>query len=189
MKDYCRKNSAESEKNHREPRMPLLPLEQMPKKTLQMILADGPTNSLNINKMMAHAENSVRHYMRLGSSLLSQVKLDASLRELCILRVATLCDSYYEWHQHEKIARQVAVTEEKIAAVKIGPDAVCFNQLERLVLRYTDEVTKQVKSSDATFDELAQHFDYRELAELTLVVGFYNMIARFLENTEVQLES
>jgi len=172
----------------RGPRLPLVPVEQMPEKTRKMILAGGPTNSLNINKMMAHAENSVRHYMRLGSSLLSQVKLDAHLRELCILRVAALCDSYYEWYQHEKMAREAGVPEEKIAGVKIGPDEGCFSEPERLVLEYTDEVTIKIKSTDETFYKLAEHFDHRELAELTLIIGFYNMVARFLENTEVQVE-
>ncbi|OPX86329.1 MAG: Carboxymuconolactone decarboxylase family protein [Pelotomaculum sp. PtaB.Bin104] len=172
----------------KEPRLPLLPVEQMPEKTQKMILADGPTNSLNINKMMAHAESCVRHYMRLGSSLLSQLKLDAVLRELSILRVATLCNSNYEWYQHEKIARAAGAPEEKIAGAKIGPEADCFNELERLVLKYTDEVTRRVKSTNKTFNALAGYLDHRELAELTLVIGFYNMVARFLENTEVQIE-
>jgi len=170
------------------PRLPLFPVEQMPEKTRRMILADGPTNSLNINKMMAHAENCVRHYMRLGSALLSQVKLDACLREISILRVATLCNSYYEWYQHEKMARKAGVSEEKIAGVKIWPESNCFDELEQLVLKYTDEVTLQVKSSDETFYALAEHLDHRELVELTLSIGFYNMVARFLENTEVQIE-
>lgn len=169
-------------------RLSLLPVEQMPEKTRKMIQAEGPTNSLNINKMMAHAENSVRHYMRLGSSLLSQAKLDARLRELSILRIATLCNSYYEWYQHEKMAREVGVPAEKIAAVKTGPEGECFNSLERLVLKYTDEVTLQVKSTDETFNALKEVLNHRELVELTLTIGFYNMVARFLENTEVQVE-
>jgi len=169
-------------------RLPILPVEQMSAKTRKMILADGPTNSLNINKMMAHAENSVRHFMRLGSSLLSQAKLDARLRELSILRIATLCESYYEWYQHEKMAIDVGVPEEKIAGVKKGPDTDCFNDLERRVLKYTDEVTLQVKSADDTFYALASQLSHREMVELTLTIGFYNMVARFLENTEVPVE-
>ncbi|MDF9410089.1 carboxymuconolactone decarboxylase family protein [Pelotomaculum isophthalicicum JI] len=188
MTGVCKGKSNTKRDEKREPRLPLVPVEEMPEKTRKMILASGPTNSLNINKMMAHAENSVRHYMRLGSSLLSQVKLDARLRELSILRVAILCDSYYEWYQHEKMAREAGVPEEKIAGVKIGPDEECFSGLERLVLEYTDEVTVKVKSTDETFRKLAERFDHRELVELTLIIGFYNMVARFLENTEVQVE-
>ena len=172
----------------KEPRMRILTVEEMPAKTRQMIQGDGPTNSLNINKMMAHAETCVRHYMRLGSALLSQLRLDPVLRELSILRVATLCDSYYERLQHEKIAGTVGVSEEKIQGVRISTNEPCFSELERLVLQYTEEVTKEVKSTEETFSKLTGHFSQREIAELTLLIGFYNMVARFLENTEVQME-
>lgn len=78
--------------------------------------------------------------------------------------------------------------EEQITAVKEGIDSPVFNDLEKAVLRYTDEVSLNVKSSDETFNELAGNMSHRELVELTLTIGFYNMVARFLENTEVQIE-
>lgn len=172
------------------PRLTVLPLEQMPAKTRDMITGGkSGLSGLNINKMMAHAENSVRHFMRFGNSLLTQAELDERLRELVILRVATLCRSHYEWYQHEILARKVGVPEEQIAAVKEGPDSPEFNELEKVVLRYTEEVTLIVKSSDETFNELAKHLNQRELVELTLTIGFYNLVARFLENTEVEVEN
>ncbi|MCL6477269.1 MAG: carboxymuconolactone decarboxylase family protein [Peptococcaceae bacterium] len=170
-------------------RLPLLPLEEMPEKTREMITGGkSDLKGLNINKMMAHAENSVRHFMRLGNSLLTQAKLDARLRELAILRIATLCRSRYEWYQHEILARKAGVPEEQIAAVKQGADSPAFNDLERAVLKYTDEVTLNVKSTEESFQELAGVLSHRELVELTLTIGFYNLVARFLENTGVEIE-
>lgn len=172
------------------PRLPLLPLEKMPEKTRNMITGGkSELSGLNINRMVAHAENSVRHYMRLGNSLLTQAQLDARLRELVILRVATLCRSYYEWYQHEILAKKVGVPGEQIEAVKKDINSPVFNDLERAVLQYTDEVTMNVKSTDQTFNELAKSFSHRELVELTLTIGFYNLVARVLENTEVEVES
>lgn len=172
------------------PRLPLLPLEKMPEKTRNMITGGkSELKGLNINRMVAHAEKNARHFMRLGNSLLTQAKLDARLRELTILRVATLCRCHYEWYQHEIIARQVGVPDEQIAAVKEELDSPIFNDLERTVLRYTDEVTLNVKSTDHTFDELAKSLSHQELVELTLTIGFYNLVARILENTEVEVES
>ena len=172
------------------PRLPVLPLEEMPEKTRKMI-SDGKSelSVLNINKMMAHAENSARHFMRLGNSLLTQAEFDARLRELSILRIARLCDSKYEWHQHEILARQVGVPEEQIDSLRLDGDRSLFNHQELAVLRYTEEVTTNVKSSPEAFEELAKFLSHRELAELTLTIGFYNLVARFLENTEVEIES
>lgn len=171
------------------PRLPLLPLEEMPEKTRSMITGGkSELSAKNINKMVAHAENSARHFMRLGNSLLTQGQLDARLRELAILRIATLCDSRYEWYQHEIIARQVGVPEEQIEAVRQGKESPVFNEQERTVLRYTEEVTLQVKSSEEAFEELTRFLSHRELVELTLAIGFYNLVARFLENTGVEIE-
>lgn len=171
------------------PRLPVLPLEEMPEKTRKMIVGGKSELSvLNINKMMAHAENSARHFMRLGNSLLTQAKLDARLRELAILRIAKLCNSKYEWHQHEILARQVGVPEEQIDSLRLDGDRSVFNHQELAVLRYTEEITTNVKSSTEAFEELAKFLSHQELVELTLSIGFYNMVARFLENTEVEIE-
>lgn len=102
---------------------------------------------------------------------------------------ATLCRSHYEWYQHEILAKQVGVPEEQIAAVQTDPASPVFNDLEKAVLRYTDEVTQNVKSTDETFNELAQTLSHRELVELTMTIGFYNLVARILENTEVEIEN
>jgi alkylhydroperoxidase family enzyme len=170
-------------------RIPLLPLEEMPEKTRNMITGGKSQLSvLNINKMMAHAEHSVRHFMRMGNSLLTQAKLDARLRELAILRIASLCDSRYEWYQHAIVAKQVGLSEQQITAVRLDKDSLIFNDQERAVLRYTEEVTVNVKSSEESFAELSQFLSHQELVELTLTIGFYNMVARFLENTGVEIE-
>lgn len=171
-------------------RLPLLEVEKMPEKTREMITGGkSEMKGLNINRMVAHAEKSARHFMRLGNSLLTQAKLDGRLRELSILRIATLCDSRYEWYQHEILARKLGIPEEQITAVKLGADRPEFNDLERTVLTYTDEVTLKVKSSDETFNALAQVLSHQELVELTLTIGFYNLVARLLENTEVEIEN
>ena len=171
------------------PRLPMLPLEEMPEKTRNMITGGKSQLSvLNINRMMAHAENSVRHFMRFGNSLLTQAKLDACLREIVILRIAKLCNSKYEWYQHEIVARQVGVPEQQIDALRMDQDRSVFNDQELAILRYTEEITTNVKSSEEAFKRLSEFLSHREIVELTLTIGFYNMVAQFLENTEVEIE-
>jgi len=172
------------------PRLPLLPLEEMPEKTRSMVTGGkSELSSSNINKMIAHAENSARHFMRLGNSLMTQAKLDARLRELAILRIAALCKSEYEWYQHERLGKKAGIPKEQIKAVQEDICSDVFNSREQAVLRYTEEVTLNVKSSEAAFEAVAAFLSHRELAELTLTIGFYNLVARFLENTEVQIET
>ena len=80
------------------PRLPLLPLEEMPEKTRNMITGGkSELSAKNINKMVAHAENSAAISCAWVIPY-SPKKLDARLRELAILRIAALCDSHYEWY-------------------------------------------------------------------------------------------
>lgn len=149
----------------------------------------GVAVPLNIFRMMAHAETNLRSLLRFGATILGRQQLSGRLRELAILRVAQLSGARYEWVQHVPIAKSTGVTEAQIAALEAGDaDAGCFDPRERLVLRFTDELVRDVRVSDATFASMAQEFPPREIVELILAVGFYMMIARLLETTAVDLE-
>ncbi len=146
-------------------RLPYLKLEQMPERTREL-LKKMVSPELNLYKIVAHAEDSIRHFIRMGSSLLTQNKLDDNLRELVILRVATLSNSHYEWIQHKRIATGIGVPEEKIEGVRSGPENDAFNEQERLILQFTDEVVTRIKASQKTFDAISRYLDYREIVEL-----------------------
>lgn len=144
---------------------------------------------LNIYRMLPHAETSVYGFMKFGNALLFKAALDPILRELVILRVGYLSEAQYEIHQHLHVARHVGVSDEKIEAVATAPDAAVFTELERAVLRFTDEVVHDVKASDEAYEAVAAHLPPRELSELVMTIGFYMLVCRFLENFEVELET
>jgi alkylhydroperoxidase family enzyme len=143
---------------------------------------------LNIYRMLPHAETIAPGFLKMGRAILRESKLDPQLRELAIIRVGILSGAMYEVHQHKRIGKSVGLSEEKIAALESDPQPSVFSQLEKLVLRYTDEVVKNVKASDALFKELLAKLDNRRMAELTLTIGFYMLVSRFLENFEVEIE-
>jgi alkylhydroperoxidase family enzyme len=45
-----------------------------------------------------------------------------------------------------------------------------------------------VRASDETWGAVREFLDDGALAELVLIVGFYNMVARFLEPAQVDLD-
>jgi len=144
---------------------------------------------LNIFRMMAHAQMNFRPLVRLGSSILSEQKLNGKLRELAILHVAMQSGARYEWIQHVPIAKAVGATDEQIEALERGDaDAPAFNAQEGLVLRFTAEVVRDVRASDAVMAEMTTHFTPQEIVELILAIGFYMMMARLMETTGVDLE-
>lgn len=143
---------------------------------------------LNIFKILAHGGNCYGAYTRLATALLYKSKIDPILREMAIVRAGILCGSSYEVFQHEKISRDVGMPAAKLQALKVGPDDPVFDHTERAVLRLTDEIVKNVKASDETFNAAAALFGHQEMVELVMCIGFYVMTSAFLENFEVEVE-
>jgi AhpD family alkylhydroperoxidase len=59
-----------------------------------------------------------------------------------------------------------------------------YSEAERAALAFTEEVTRERKASDATFEALRSHFDDREIVELAwlnAIANFYNFQAVALE--------
>jgi 4-carboxymuconolactone decarboxylase len=149
----------------------------------------GKLPPLNLFRMMAGGEGLLRAFVRLGSHLLFKSKLDPVLREIAILRVGALSNARYEVFQHERIARGLGMTDALLAAIRRGPDDPGFDDLQRLVMRFTDDVVANVRASDATFEPLRGRLSLQELQELTVTVGYYMMASRFLENFDVDIET
>ncbi|MCF0095648.1 hypothetical protein B0E54_04510 [Micromonospora sp. MH99] len=144
---------------------------------------------LKFFRMMANAETAFPDWMRWGGTLLKDLALDPLLREIAILRVAQLSDVRYEWVQHEPIARSVGATDEMIHA--LGRDEIeadCFSTNQRLVLRFTTEVVRDVRPSDDTAAAVTGRFSPREVVELLMVIGQYMMIARVAATTDLELD-
>lgn len=144
---------------------------------------------LNIYRMLANSEAGLKGFVRMGNALLYRCELDAGLRELAIVRVGRLSRAAYEVFQHERIAREVGVAEEKIAALRDATiEAPAFTDHEKAVLRYTDDVVRNVRASDKTLKAIQAFLTPGAVVELTLTIGYYMMVCRFLESMGVDGE-
>jgi alkylhydroperoxidase family enzyme len=143
---------------------------------------------LNVLRMTANAQSVFQQRRRLSNALLNDIKIDKRLREIAILRTAKDCHSVYEWTHHVPAAKHVGVTDEQIAAIENWQSAKCFNELERLVLQFTDEVNANVKANRATLEALKKHLSPAEIIELLVIIGHWRQTATILETTEVDLD-
>ena len=166
-------------------RIPYPNLEDLPEKVR---IAAEKLPPLNIMKMFLNAPTNAIPLLSFGQSILTKQELDAHLRELAILRVAHLTGANYEWTQHVPIAKETGVTDAQVEALPQGADSDAFNEVEKNVIRFTDEVTQDVKASAETFAALEKDLGPRQMVELALAIGFYGMVARVMESFEVELE-
>lgn len=144
---------------------------------------------LNIFRMMAGGEGLLRAFTRMGNYLLFKTKLDPVLREIAIIRTGVLSNASYEVHQHERIAREIGMSEALIAAIRQGPEDPAFDDLQRFVMGYTDDVVHNVRAGEAAFELLRERLSIQELQELTVTIGYYMMVSRFLETFDVDIEA
>ena len=144
---------------------------------------------LNIYRMLANSEAGLKGFIRMGNALLFRCELDPVLRELAIIRVGRLSRAAYEVFQHERIGREAGVAEEKIAALRDATiEAPAFTDNEKAVLRFADDVVRNVKASDKNLKAVQAFLSQGAVIELTLTVGYYMMVCRLLETTGVEGE-
>lgn len=143
---------------------------------------------LNIFKMLGHSGEMLDGFVKLGGQILNFAELDPVLREIAIIRTGVLCGSSYEVHQHRRIGRGLGMSQDLLEGIDQGSRAAVFSDLERQVMAFTDEVVKNVRPSDATFDPLVKALGYRQVQELVITIGYYMMVSRFLETFDVDIE-
>jgi AhpD family alkylhydroperoxidase len=131
-------------------------------------------------QMLLHSAPLAEGWEKLLTAVRNRSTVPANLRELAILRVAVLNRASFEFDAHVPHAQKAGVSAAQIAAVKEERPGEGFAPLERLVLDFTDAMTRTVDVPDALFERLRPHFDARGLVELCATVAAYNMVSRFL---------
>lgn len=154
-------------------------LDEQQAELLRPVLSGGPTQ--NIFRTLVRHPGLYRKWSPFGGKLLNG-KLPARERELAILRVGWLCRSDYEWGQHVPIGRRAGLTDAEIARIPQGPGAPEWSELDRTILRATDELHDEACIADATWARLAREYDEKQLIELVMVIGHYHLVS-FALNT------
>ena len=144
---------------------------------------------LNIYKLLLHSPEVTQAWMGLIDAIRANTVLDGRSRELAILRVAAVNRSAYEIKQHvPRIALSMGLTLDDCDAVAAWPAPSGLSEKDDAVIAYADAVTRDVELDEQVVERLKPHFSPREIVELTIVIGTYNMHGRVVEPLKVDLE-
>ena len=113
--------------------------------------------------------------------------LEPKLRELVILRMATLRASSYELMHHLPAAKIVGWSELEISAITSAQPSG-LDQKHSIMIQLVDDCSQLGKVSDSTFEKAAEFFSVAQIAEATLLAGLYEMLACFLKTMGVELD-
>ncbi len=128
---------------------------------------------INLQLVTGHAPK----FSRAAAAMAFTIRFDAAtprrLLELVILRTAETVGSDYEINQHRPLMKLCGYSDAQIAAVASWRGSDLFDEKQRSLLAYVDEVTHGGDVADATWATLTRHFSPQEIVEITMTAGSY----------------
>lgn len=138
-------------------------------------------------RALANAPALLEAHSELAVALRHQAHTPRGLRELVILRVATLTGSRYEWAHHVPMARAAGVSDAQMEEIRDWRASSEFDPRERAVLAATDEIHGCALTGEA-FAGLREHFDDEQIAELIVLAAYYEAVARMIDGFGLAVE-
>jgi AhpD family alkylhydroperoxidase len=99
-------------------------------------------------------------------------KIEGPLLELVKLRASMINGCAYCVDMHSKDARALGESEQRLYAISVWREAPFFTPRERAALAWTEAVTKVGSDHvpDAVYRLAREHFDERQLVDLTMAI-------------------
>jgi alkylhydroperoxidase family enzyme len=176
------------------PRIPYQP-EQLsePAALVSAIRARRGGRLLHLDRMLLHSPPLAAGWNGYLKAVRTELSLDARLRELAILAVASLNGAHYEFHHHAPEFLAAGGTSPQVDALARPEQAAgqvgLFDEASLAVLRLTIEMTRSVDVADDTFGTVRAALGDRQTVELVGVIAAYNMVSRFLVALGITPES
>lgn len=141
----------------------------------------------NVFGTLARHPELYRHWIGFAEQLLWRSRLPPREREMLINRIAWHTSSEYEWVAHNRIGREVGLSESELARLA-EPNTEDWSTQDAILVRAVDELHRDAFLSDATWTPLSERFDEVQMIELVMTVGSYKMLAMALNSFGVQLD-
>lgn len=122
---------------------------------------------------------------QVGSYLRYESPLPDRIRESVIVAVAGRWGCDYERHSHAAIASGLGVSDAALEDLWQGRVPAELSPTEAACVRYALDLVDDSRTAKDLFDAVAADFDKVAQVDLHLLVGYYTMLAMFLNGMEV----
>jgi alkylhydroperoxidase family enzyme len=172
-------------------RVPLIQEQERPELAdmIERFRAGRRGKLINIYRMLLNAPPLAESWFNHSNTVRWKTTLPGRLREIVIIRMGHVTKSEYVLRQHvPSLAVADGLSLEECDALSDWRASRFFTASERAALAYADTMTREIAVPDAIFAEVDRHFNAREIVELTVLIGTYNMNARVLQALQLDLE-
>jgi alkylhydroperoxidase family enzyme len=144
---------------------------------------------INLHLALGHAPKIALARRAVANAIRYDAVTPRLLRELAIVRTAQIVGSEYELNQHIPMALAAGSTRAQLDALENWRSSELFDERQRAMLAYVEQVARGGEVDDATFDALAQHFSPQEVVELTVTVASYYGTALIIRALRIEVET
>jgi uncharacterized peroxidase-related enzyme len=140
----------------------------------------------NFLRTLAHTPEVLEAFIALNGAL-GRMTLDPKLRELAYIRASEANSCGYCLEHHRKAGRKAGLDERQANETESYSDNAVYDDLQRDVIQYAEEVTRNVMVSDDLAERLKQELSDRQLVELAVTVALANFTNRISETLRLEL--
>jgi alkylhydroperoxidase family enzyme len=155
----------------------------------ERIAAERGGRLINQYHMLLHSPPLASAWLEFANAVRFQTSLDGASSELAICYVSQLAGAEYPRRAHSRLALRFGLTATQLDGMLAWRGSNQFSDQQRTILAYVEAVTRDGRIDSDTFADLHRWFDDRGLLELTVVIGFYLMVARLLTSLEIEPEA
>lgn len=131
---------------------------------------------------MAHSAGAMASAASVGEHVRFHSVFDHDLRELIICHTAQELGNFYEWCHH--MHRLPPELQEKVGTPAIEAEPAPVGP----VMRFARLAANNQDVDDATVEAVRAAFGERGLVDLTVMVGYYQLVATFCRTMHVPIE-
>ena len=143
---------------------------------------------INLHLTLGHAPKIAKARRALSGALRREAVTPRALRELVIIRTAQIVRSDYELNQHVPMALKSGLTQRQLDEVANWRDSKLFDEKQRAVLAYVEQLLAGGDVDDATFAAMTKHFTPQEIIEISVTATNYYGTGLFTPALKIEIE-
>jgi alkylhydroperoxidase family enzyme len=170
----------------------LPPLPQPPDPILQDIFDKRRAMGgaiINLTLTTGHAPKFTKASGAMAFTIRFETSTPRHLIELVIFRTAQIVGSEYELNQHTPFMKMCNYSNEQIAQVSDWRRSNLFDDKQRALLGYVEQMANGGNVDDPTFAEFSRFFTSQQIVEISYTVGTYYSTGLLTKALRIQPET
>jgi alkylhydroperoxidase family enzyme len=144
---------------------------------------------INLTLTTGHAPKFARASGAMAFTIRFETSTPRRLIELVIFRTAQIVGSDYELNQHTPLMKMCGYSAQQIAEVSDWRRSTYFDEKQRTLLGYVEQMANGGNVDDATFADLSRLFTPQQIVEISYTVGNYYSTGLMTKALKIQPET